>query len=262
MIRKLLLLIALCSHTALAADSAPVSLTPEQEIAAIALANSRGLAIYRHDVAAARATDAALAVGSFKQDGRVKGWVTEEIQGGIQVTFIDQTPAALYRVTVSNTDGRAGIVSVLNTPIALTAFESAAASARAVALTAPIQRCAANYNSVVLPAGESGTKNWQAYLLPAMTKPHVVPLGGSYRIETDGAKIVSQRGFTRSCVTLGGDPDAVALVVTHLLDPVPTEVHVFWSLWAKKPIYVSTAHNNLTWLVDGNSIRIVDQPGK
>lgn len=31
-----------------------------------------------------------------------------------------------------------------------------------------------------------------------------------------------------------------AMMITHILDPVPTEAHVHCSLWADTPMYVST----------------------
>ena len=84
---------------------------------------------------------------------------------------------------------------------------------------------------------------WIVYLLPGTTKQGIVPIGGSYRLELDAAgdRVVTQRGFTRSCITLENPPDSAAMMITHLLDPRPTEVHVFWSLWAGKPMFVGTS---------------------
>ena len=52
-----------------------------------------------------------------------------------------------------------------------------------------------------------------------------------------------------------GRPEA--LVVTHFLDPTPTEIHVFSSLAAQVPIYVATTQNKHVWSVEGSKIRIV-----
>ena len=42
--------------------------------------------------------------------------------------------------------------------------------------------------------------------------------------------------------------------VTHLLDPYPTEIHVFLSLWMGKPLYVMTGPETV-WIVDQGKIR-------
>ena len=112
---------------------------------------------------------------------------------------------------------------------------------------------------MVLPATDTSGGNWVVYLLPGTTKNNVVPLGGTYRIDVSGSEVVGQRGFTRTCISLRTDPKAVSLMITHLLDPTPTEAHVFWSLWARKPMYVSTSPNGTIWAVDGSKIRLLER---
>jgi len=245
--------------TAFAEEPLPKELPQDQEATAIQLAEITGLAIYRHDHAAAVATDAVL---KLRADKRVNGWITEEQQDQIVVTFIDKTPAALYRVAVSK-DGVAGQMAVLEPPTRLTAYESGAATARSTALsfalTSKFQPCSENYNSVVLPASDPPGENWVVYLLPGTTKNNVVPIGGAYRVETSGPNVVGQRSFTRTCIALQTDPSAVALMISHLLDPIPTEVHVFWSLWARKPMYVVTPPNGTVWVADGNKIKLIER---
>lgn len=245
--------------TVRAEDSLPKELPPDAEAAALGSAQATGLAIYRHDRAAAVATDAVLANGSFRQDARVRGWVTQEQQQGrILVTFIDRTPAALYRVVVPD-DGPAGTPVALESPAPLTDYEAGAAAARAAASAAGFARCSDRYNSVVLPTAQPGANKWVVYLLPGTTKSDVVPIGGTFRREVNGGDVVSQRGFTRSCIALQTAPNAVGLVISHLLDSVPTEAHVFWSLWARKPLYVTTAPYGSVWVVEGDKIRLVER---
>nr|WP_295767990.1 hypothetical protein [Rhodoferax sp.] len=247
--------------SASAEEALPKDLPPSQEAAAVQSAERIGLAIYLHDRAAAVATDAAFKLHAFKEDQRIRGWITEEKQGQIVVTFIDQTPSALYRIAVSR-DGTAGPVMALESATALTDYELGAASARAVASAAKFERCSDRYNSVVLPAADTLANNWIVYLLPGTTKSNVVPIGGTYRIDVSGNKISGQRGFTRTCITLQTAPDAVGLFITHLLDPVPTEAHVFWSLRAKKPLLVATPPYGTLWAVEGNSIRLTERKTK
>jgi hypothetical protein len=253
------LIFVTCCFAAFAEDTVPPPLSPEEEAAAIWNAEVTGVTIYRHDHAAAVATDAALALPTIRADKRVKGWITEEKKGDIAVTFIDQTPAALYRVVVSN-NGVAGPVTTLATPTPLTAYESAAVLALQTASEATFERCAENYNYVALPTTETAGKNWVVYFLPGTSKKNLVPIGGTYRVETSGSNIISQRGFTRSCIALETDPKDAALWITHILDVTPTEAHVFWSLWANTPIYVGTPDDTV-WVVEGNKIRLVERNG-
>ncbi|HSX60314.1 MAG TPA: hypothetical protein VLF18_08955 [Tahibacter sp.] len=257
MLRQLLAVsLALAGSCAFAEGRLPAELPPAEESAALAAAASTGATIYRHDQAASVATDAARAVRKFKKDKRVKGWVTEQRGDAIVVTFIDSTPAALYRVPV--TQGVAGEVEIAEAPAPLSAFESGAASARSSALASTFQPCATTYNPVVLP-GSNASEDWIVYLLPGTTKNTLVPLGGTYRFSIKDNQVASQRGFTRTCVALETGPNVEALMVTHLLDPVPTEVHVFWSLWARKPIYISTPPGGTLWSIDGDKIRLVER---
>ncbi|MGY0653055.1 hypothetical protein ACW7GZ_14590 [Luteimonas sp. A537] len=250
--------LAFCSLTASADEPLPKELPPDQEAAALKAAETTGLTIYRHDQAASVATDAAFKLRQFKKDKRIKGWITEEKPDQIVVTFIDQTPAALYRVAVSK-DGVAGPVTTLETPVALTPYEAGAAAARAAALASKFQPCSENYNSVVLPSPNATENSWVVYLIPGTTKNNVVPIGGTYRVDVSGSNVVSQRGFTRTCIALQTDPRAAGLMITHLLDSIPTEAHVFWSLWAKKPMYVATPPNGTIWVVEDNKIRLVER---
>ena len=55
----------------------------------------------------------------------------------------------------------------------------------------------------------------------------------------------------------GGSAKPSAIVVSHLLDSVPTEAHVFSSLTSRLPIYVVTTSNKRLWSIEGSSIRLV-----
>ena len=216
-----------------------------------------GRAIFEHDRAAAVATDVAMAQRAFKRDKRVRGWLTEARDGGIIVTFIDETPSALYRVLVS-AEGEPSPLLPLEAPEPLSAFESGAAAARRLALAAPFQACSRTYNTVVLPdaAFDGG---WVVYLLPGTTRHDVVPVGGTYRLEVRDGAVAAQRGFTRSCIALNRGPDVAAMMITHILDPVPTEAHVYWSLWADTPMYVSTEGG--VWKIEQGRVSAVSRDG-
>ena len=248
-----------------AQEDAPAALGDAQVAQAILDAEAKGRAIYLHDQAAAVATDAVMKLKAFRQDGKrgqLAGWITEQRDEGIVVTFLssESIPRARYRATVAS-DGRVtGEVEALEEPAALSSYELGAARARATAATAKFESCSKTYNSVVLRDDREGG-GWIAYLLPGTTQHGVVPIGGSYRLDLDatGEKVVGQRGFTRSCIVLENPRDAVAIMITHLMDPVPTEVHVFWSAWARKPMYVGTSQGS--WKIENGRIALMNRRG-
>ena len=250
----ILLLATVFAHCGWAAESVPQELPPQEEQAASRRDEATGLTIFKHDHAAAVATDALGALGILKSDKRLRGWITQEQAEGILVTFIsgdaNEAPQALYRVSVSKEGEVTGPPQELKTPQALTEFESHAAAARIFAGKYSFQPCAEHYNTVVVPADSSASPNWVVYLIPATQDALRIPLGGAHRLELDATAehLINERGFTRSCVVLG-DPKGnakqrpVMLAATHLLDPVPTEIHVFWNLWTGIPLDILTPPN-------------------
>lgn len=220
--------------------------------AALRQAEAVGEQLFRHDRAAWVASDTLMGAARGRTDPRVQGWITEtRSDGGIDVTFVDATPAALYRVTVDAQGQPAGPVDAA--PAALTPSQLAAAQARAAALATAMPSCSGFYNPVVLPGVAPGS--WIVYLLPGSPEADVVPLGGAWRIEVRDGQPTSHRAFTQTCIALDNGEEGDAFVVSHLLDPVPTEVHVFWSRWAGKPMYVTTEGH--AWAIEDGRIRAV-----
>jgi hypothetical protein len=260
------------AHFGWAADSVPQELPPQEEQAALRRAEATGLTIYKHDHAAAVATDALGALGILKSDKRVRGWITESQGEGILVTFIsgdaNEAPQALYRVSVSKEGDVTGPPQELKMPQALTEFESGAAAARLFAAKYSFQPCAEHYNTVVLPADSSASPNWVVYLIPGTQDALRIPLGGAHRLELDATAqhLTNERGFTRSCLVLG-DPKGnakqrpVMLVASHLLDPVPTEIHVFWNLWSGIPLDIMTPPFGTVWGISKGHISLVQRRG-
>ena len=101
------------------------------------------------------------------------------------------------------------------------------------------------------------------YLLTPQTSNDSLPFGGHYltEVSADG-KVGPFRHFTKSCAEfpINGDDKSKgepnALIITHLLDPIPTEIHVFSSLSIHKRLYVLTKKR--VWGVEGNQIYLVD----
>jgi len=105
------------------------------------------------------------------------------------------------------------------------------------------------------------------YLMTPQINPNTFPLGGHYSVEVHSDGSTGQvRRFTNSCVDMPrnqrpeGEP--APFVITHLLDPTPTEIHVFTSLASNVPLVVLTHPRGRMWVVDGNSVRSVAMPSK
>jgi len=227
---------------------------------ALRAAEDRGRQIYLHDHAVVVVSDAAQPLFTEMVRQHLRGYITEEKGGAIVVTYYGTGEGgrlvAWYRGAVGP-DGRLlGKVSQYEIPQALSEFEERAAAARETGMHYKFRPCAQNYNSVVLPK----PGGWQVYLIAGTTDNNVVPFGGTYRIDLDasGHNIVADRGFTKSCLTLSTQTKAgekpVAIVVSHLLDPQPTEVHVFWQLWSRQQWYVGTTQNNSAWRIEKGQI--------
>jgi hypothetical protein len=145
-------------------------------------------------------------------------------------------------------------------PPALSPFELAATLALQTAGTAEFALCGEHYNTVTLPVPDA-TNRWAVYFIPGTTDYAKVPIGGAHRIEVDVAsrKVVSQRAFSQSCLLLEHQPEAVAIIATHLLDPVPTELHVFWNLWTRKSLVILTPPYGTSWGLEHGKISLLER---
>ncbi|WP_076068466.1 hypothetical protein [Sphingomonas montana] len=239
------------------------------ERAAIARALARGNNIYAYDRAAWVTTDALMAAISDAQKREIRGWVVAPAPGDrLTVTYYGLTGAKPYAIFTADTDGRTvgnKRMWAANDARDLTPELIAQSQVRDRMMRVNLRPCTpARFNSVILPPETNGGP-YIGYLLSPQTDDTGYPAGGHYRVEVSRTgEVVSQRSFTKSCITLGGRaPDGAkpaALVVSHILDPVPTEIHVFVSLATGLPLYVATGPD-ATWKVTGTAIERVKTPG-
>lgn len=238
---------------------------PEELGPAVDRANAAGALLWRHDSAAARATDQLADRGVLEEDDRIRGWLTDEyVSGdevGVIVTFVgqvDDRTLGLYRVRIPPQGDP--VFEALKPEVALDASQQARLQARNSAIEVLEKaelRCGESYNTVVLPA--SGEHGIRVYLLAATSQPDLVIAGGHYLHEysAEGTRLLSQRPFTRSCmdIPLKSDKGEIeALTLSHLLDPTPTEVHSYLSRYARKNIYLVTTSNSLVWFLQKGTI--------
>lgn len=231
--------------------------------AAINHAIARGRLIYAYDQAAWVATDELLRQIPDPKDAGISGWVVESRPQGLRVVFLRRSgpkPTAAFTVDVN---GRAIVATHRLEPgedATLSEADLAMVAALDVAVRQPLARCVDEpFNAVVLPPSpDDGVV--PVYILTPQVKAAEYPVGRHYELDVakDG-RIVSQRAFTKSCLAMSSPPDSVGLMVPHFLDRTPTEIHVWLSLWARKPVYVATGPDVL-WVVQGDKIEPVSKP--
>lgn len=229
---------------------------------AVARSSAVGTRMYRQDIAAALASDEMQRRNLFTTDTRLRNWVTVEIGDRVDVLYVGETGsgiAALHRVSVQA--GRVGSDSyaAIEPPQPLGEALLAQYNVRMLAREAKIAACSKAYNVIVLPADEGSEGAWHAYLVAATTDSSLLLFGGHHRltVSRDGTKVEDQRAYTRACLNLKREPGMKFAVVSHLLDPHPTEIHVFLSHLYRINVGVATQSGMLVWVVEGSRIGVL-----
>ena len=230
----------------------------------IADAASLGRLLYLFDQAAWVSSDALTAAVPKDRLAGVGGYVIEmPDRQTMRVTYYRGEAAAAQAFFVA--DVQAGKVlrhELLATPVALTAEQARLARARDVGVDRARAReyrpCTpAPFNTVVVPSRPGGPI--MVYLLTAQQDAASYPMGGNYRVIVgpDGS-VLASRPYSVSCINLtapklpaGAKP--VGFTVTHLLDPVPTELHVLASYRMRSPLIVAASAKSI-WTVRGSTI--------
>lgn len=267
--RRLLAAVLLSMYLSAASAAAEQQPTMSvEEMVAVSQIKEAADLLFEHDRAAWITTDAMLA--SPKVDAsKVAGWVTEPLdQGRFRVTFVTgagKDAMAYVRVTTKRKNRKVDALEVLDPPEALSAYEQAALAARDLASKQEFPRCTERMNSVVYPAGDDLDK-WVVYLLSSSTDAAEIPVGGSYRFTVNlSDQSVSRRDYTKSCLTLKRDGereskgDTAIMFVTHLLDPMPTALHLFLSRTHNTAIAVGIAKSRDIWLVKPDDLYLVER---
>jgi hypothetical protein len=175
----------------------------------------------------------------------ISGWIAEPEGNGVTVYFYalgadGAAPTMVYGGRVlSRETYRPG-----ERP-PLPPLEARMAAARHIAEGQDHRACGAeefNY-FVVPPTTPDGPID--VYQISPQSQRGRFPIGGHFRttVNADGT-IAATRGFTNACLdaaaadpVIGIQPSPIA--VTHLLDPLPTEIHVFLAIWTRHPLVVA-----------------------
>ena len=223
-----------------------------------------GRMLYTFDRAAWVSTDALLAKVSKDKLAGVGGYVVEPGEGEVlHVTYYMGTGDAARAFFVADVrGGKVTASTMLAAPTPLTPAQAMLARARDVAAKAAVERgykpcTSAPFNTVVLPLGKDGPT--AVYLLTPQKDAQHYPIGGHFRVVVgpDGA-VLAKRPYSVSCLSVplaklpkGAAP--VALTVNYLLEPTPSELHVFASYNLGLPLVVATSDNSV-WQVAGSRI--------
>jgi hypothetical protein len=257
------LLLGLLPASPASADPPKISAA---EAATIARAEERGRLLYAYDRAAWLGTDDMLA----KLPGvaqMVGGWLVDGPADAPELLFYDRdeaNPHILYQARLAG--GRlAGEVLAPgaggNVSPARKAMIDATRAARRAFANAGIASCTGGpFNTVVLPPSAPG-EAIRVYFLSPQVSNDTIPIGGHYLVEVAaGGQTSAPRPFTRSCLNMPMRPpqgvESPRMVVSHLLDPTPTEIHVFSSLVINMPLIVMTTSNTRGWVVTRGRISL------
>ncbi len=235
----------------------PAASQTADEAATVDRAMARAHRIYWYDQAAWHGTDAMLA-GARDLADRIGGWIVDGLAEAAELIFYsrDADPVPLYLARFEKgkltTSRRLGPDDTgLMTP-GRRRLVAAIASARSALLQSGAQRCSARpFNTVALPP-HTPDGPISVYFLTPQTEVDTIPMGGHYLFEVDRAgKAGPMRRFTTSCLAIaspGSKSKPVALTVSHMLDPVPTEIHGFSAMAARVPVIVFTPDKRM-WQV-------------
>lgn len=252
----LALLLAAASPSLAAGDSVAAdkaSQLTEADQAAAVLAITRGRLLHDYDQAAWHTTDTMLEDIDPRESG-VRGWVVTPQGDDLLVTYWKPDGggyAGVYSALWTGTDVTARTV-LEGDATRLSDEQLRLIQARQAVDPKGLAGCSTHpFNTVVLPDADGTIL---VYFLTPQTSLSSVPMGGHYRFTVKDGKVVDQRKFTNSCIELdlkgSGNGKPAALVISHLLDPVPTEIHVFSVYAAGIPIYVQTTSNEVMWVVE------------
>jgi hypothetical protein len=234
------------------------------EIATVEAAVQRGRLLGLIDRSGRFATRDMLSRISDPSAAGISGWIAEPEGNAVAVTFYADTdagPVSVYRVAILG--GRIVSRDVHVTASArppLNPIQARMAAARAATGRLDHRPCAGEVFNVfvVQPATADGPID--VYQISPQTRRGFYFLGGHFKtsVAADGS-VAATRGFANACLdTAVADPAPGArpapIAITHLLDPLPQEIHVFLSIWTGHPLIVVAGDPQRLFQVTPNRI--------
>ncbi|MBD3666564.1 MAG: hypothetical protein HUJ16_01295 [Kangiella sp.] len=241
----------------------PLFYTPEQ-ILKIQFSEQAGHLIWVKDSMAWIATDKIQEELDLSSVKNPKGWIVHlDPEGKHRVSFYREKDDGqmLSYADVFYDDNLEFTKLQINPIRALTVKEQQMLAALSTASDNITEACSENLNTVVLEE-EAG---WNVFLLTATTEPDVIPIGGAQRIlvSQDGQNVIEKEHYSRACTKLEPMMKGAKLkdaFMTHLIDDVPSPIHVFTSLSYGIPLMVVTPIG--AWTVVNGDIEEIKELNK
>lgn len=233
-----------------------IAATPEEK-AEVALAVSRGKALYNQDYLAWHGSDFAVAKKMLPKNGKGLGFIAIPTAARAGTFYLlsagknDQVQADTF---IADESGEFTVGPHLDS-----LPESLAIRLKVlkIAREAKFTMCSPALNTVVLQH-ENG-RDWLVYIMSATQKFEEVWIGGHTRIHVseDGSKVLSITPSTKACIAfdakaLRASGKNAANPLTQILTNVPTEYHVMQSLAHAVPLTIVTETG--VWRVTGDKI--------
>lgn len=258
----------LCLLPLIFACAAPAFAQTAEEQVRLDWAQQRGRLLYEIDRAAWVTTDDLRERVPDLNGSGMRGWVVEREGAGYGVIFYageGDARVAAYRARVeSNRVVAAEVIAPALRP-PLTAAQRRLADARDVIardVLRDLRFCARSSPNLAIIPPETPDAPIDVYVLTPQEQTDIFPFGGHHRVTISASgQVLSRRAFTNSCVNMpvrdgqGRQPES--LFITHLLDPLPTEIHVFMSTWTGFPVGVSTPDSDRVWMIENERIRVI-----
>ena len=232
--------------------------SPKQdEAAALARAQERGRLLFDIDYAAWVATDDFRTRVDIGKDETMRGYFVERVPKGLAVTFYAEEGGRLlsaYRADVVDGKVIGHEVFPRGRRAPLTPVQLRLAAVHDVPPGLDFQTCTSGFNVTPIPPA-SPEAPMEVYFLSPRVEDDEFPLGGHFSatLSREG-KLLTSRRFSNACLNLPVRPNVAFFSVSHVLDPVPTEIHVFTALYTGKPVRVITGDR--VWNVDGKTITL------
>lgn len=248
-----------------AAAQRPAGPLTRAERAELDAAARRGRLLAAIDHAGRLATQDMLSRVSDPAGAGIAGWLAEPEGNAVSVTFYAEgaagaPPAAVYRASILGGRVTSREIFLAGNRPPLGAHLARMAAARRATEALDHRPCAGDaFNVLVVPPAAPDAPIDVYQISPQTARGHY-PFGGHFKstIAPDGS-VAAQRGFSNACLDVeaaapaaGAQPAPLAL--THLLDPLPTELHVYLSIWTGHPLVVVAGDPQRLFAVTGEGI--------
>lgn len=228
----------------------------------LARLESDGRLMYEKDSRAAEATDILLGIIDPADYPGFVGWVTLPNGEDYTVSFYEKLGSEFSIIADVKFETQANYSIDMHPERSLSEREESMIRARIAALEGGVSACSERFNTIVIPSQNEGA--WDVYLIAATTNPDLVLVGGHIKVTVSkfDAEILDRKPLSKSCLTFdksGGDmPEGASMAaffMTHIVTPMPVEVHPYLSLLHGANLAVSTERG--LWMIESGGINLI-----